>query len=77
MLAGLKTAVDIIEKTKSFQEVGAKLPDNAKWPACEHYKFRSDDYWECLARNNGFTVYHPVSTCKMGEVVDTKLRYVC
>jgi choline dehydrogenase len=39
---------------------------------------QTDDQWLQYARNNGGTVFHPTSTCKMGvdpmAVVDPQLR---
>ena len=34
----------------------------------------SDELLEDLARNYALTVYHPTSTCRIGEVVDPRLR---
>ena len=41
----------------------------------------SDEYLECLVRGKTLTIYHPTSTCRMGNdpgssVVDAKLRFV-
>ena len=51
-------------------------------PNCVNETYDSDKYWDCYIRSNTMTVYHPVSTCRMGpdrdnnSVVDTKLRFV-
>jgi choline dehydrogenase len=37
-------------------------------------KVQSDDEWLAYAREMGETVFHPTSTCRMGTVVDERLR---
>lgn len=47
---------------------------------CEAHLFDSDDYWICAVRSISSTLWHQVSTCKMGPpndpeaVVDNELR---
>ena len=36
----------------------------------------SDTYWECFIRTLTMTMYHPVGTCSMGQVVDSQLRVI-
>ena len=81
--AGLREAKRFLN-TKVMRDQGTD-PDepNLRQANCERqYKYDSDEYWECVVRFFGVTVYHPTSTCKMGKaddpttVVDTKLRYV-
>ena len=49
---------------------------------CSEHVFDTKDYWECYIRSWAVTVYHPTSTCRMGDpsdptaVVDPQLRYV-
>ena len=52
-------------------------------PGCEQHEFKSNAYFECFIRALTATIYHPVSTCKMGKnlndtsaVVDPWLRFV-
>ena len=35
---------------------------------------QTDDDWLAFCRDNGDTVFHPTSTCRMGAVVDEKLN---
>ncbi|XP_060606944.1 glucose dehydrogenase [FAD, quinone]-like [Ruditapes philippinarum] len=75
-------AIRIWEKlmeTNTFKDLGVKISD-AKMPFCERFKFRSDEFWECVVRKVLQTVFHPTGTCKMGSannptaVVDPQLR---
>jgi choline dehydrogenase len=59
----------------------AATPALSRWAKCERDPgpaCASDDQIIDFVRNKGFTVYHPVGTCKMGSdaaaVVDQKLR---
>ncbi|KAG7303436.1 hypothetical protein JYU34_011952 [Plutella xylostella] len=65
--------------TKSFQSIGLKL----RWfelEACKGLDEESDEFYECMARQMTFSLYHPTSTAKMGPesdslaVVDPELR---
>jgi choline dehydrogenase len=45
--------------------------------AGEYYpgeKVKSDEDWLAFCREVGETVFHPTSTCRMGKVVDSRLR---
>ncbi|CAG9104742.1 unnamed protein product [Plutella xylostella] len=66
-------------ETKSFQSIGLKL----RWfelEACKGLDEESDEFYECMARQITFSLYHPTSTAKMGPesdglaVVDPELR---
>ena len=52
-------------------------PPMREYVAGEYYpgdKVRSDEDWLAFCRETGETVFHPTSTCRMGSVVDEKLR---
>lgn len=79
MKRAIKIAEEILE-TSAMKEVGA-ISDNFKnADFCAAYKYKSEEFYECLARNLALTCYHPTSTCKMGSeknadtVVDPSLR---
>lgn len=73
---GIKMALQVGE-SQAFRRFGAKFHD-VPFAGCEHYAFRSDDYWDCCIRNIGSSLQHQVGTCKMGvdseAVVDPQLR---
>ncbi|CAL8135357.1 unnamed protein product [Orchesella dallaii] len=77
-VAGVKKAIDIVENTTSFGEIGGHFTTEP-FPGCEDVEFRSDEYWECYIRHFTVSLHHIVGTCSMGKspetgVVDTKLR---
>ena len=53
----------------TMQHLGANF-DGVNFSFCKQHEFRSDAYWECVARHLATTVYHPSGTCKMGSVDD-------
>lgn len=78
LIQGMKL-VKTFSETKALAKFGAKF--NTKlFPGCKKYDFESNNYWECYIRHMTLTSYHPVGTCKMGNldeksVVDHMLRY--
>ena len=66
-------------ETPTMQKIGASVND-MKLSFCSQHAFQTDDYWECVIRHVGYTVYHPTGTCKMGSkndktaVVDPELK---
>ncbi|ELU14399.1 hypothetical protein CAPTEDRAFT_122622 [Capitella teleta] len=68
-----------IAKTKTMQAIGAK-----QWPVhhpyCKHIEYDTDQFWECVVRQNTKTTFHQSGTCKMGAqddptaVVDPQLK---
>lgn len=68
----LLTGIRIIEKlveTPAMEKFGAEI--NPKpFPGCEKHFFDSNDYWECYIRHMTLTMFHPVGTCKLGDLDD-------
>ena len=79
--SGIRTVQKVASSEVLAKELGAKMVKRVH-PNCVNETYDSDDYWRCYIRSNTFTLYHPVSTCRMGpdgdnnSVVDTKLRYI-
>lgn len=80
IVESMKMAIDIGLSKKFKKLFNSRLFDK-KLPGCQHYKFLSDLYLECVARTLTWTIYHPVGTCKMASsekdptgVVDYNLR---
>lgn len=70
LLFGVKKIVDLYENTTALNTPLFHKPV----PGCEHTEFKSDDYYRCLIRHISGSFYHPVGTCALGKVVDSKLR---
>ncbi|XP_013166588.1 PREDICTED: glucose dehydrogenase [FAD, quinone]-like [Papilio xuthus] len=71
-LSALREGLRLVEKvisTKAFQRFATRI-HNVPFPGCEHYKFDSDDYWECAIMQTSITLDHQVGTCKMGPSGD-------
>lgn len=65
----ISKTLELVENTKAFSRIGAKLV-TTPFPTCKHLKYRSDEYWECFAREYTVTVNHPCGTCAMGKIED-------
>jgi choline dehydrogenase len=76
MIAVLRRALDVVANWPGQQQLGPLLVPPAL--AAEHGHVAgdppSDELLEDLARHYSFTVYHLTSTCRMGSVVDSRLR---
>ncbi|ODM92652.1 Glucose dehydrogenase [FAD, quinone], partial [Orchesella cincta] len=68
-LEGVKKALNLVENTKTFQSIGARL-STTPFPSCKSHAFRSDAYWECYLRHYTLSVYHQAGSCKMGRADD-------
>ena len=78
IIDALKTVVDV-SKTNALKSAGFSL-NTTPVDLCKYYKYGTEDYWICLARNYTQPLFHPAGTCKMGPsndpgaVVDPHLR---
>uniref|UniRef100_W4VS94 Putative salicyl alcohol oxidase-like n=1 Tax=Phaedon cochleariae TaxID=80249 RepID=W4VS94_PHACE len=68
-----------INQSPAMQKYDSTLVDTPL-PGCEREIFNTDEYWACALRTLIGSLYHQVSTCKMGPktdpeaVVDPRLR---
>ncbi|XP_075973094.1 ecdysone oxidase-like [Anticarsia gemmatalis] len=74
---GIRMLTKIIN-TKYFRSIGAYL-GRIRIDACDGFELNSMAYWKCIAINTASTMFHPVSTAKMGvdieeSVVDSRLN---
>jgi choline dehydrogenase-like flavoprotein len=76
MVAVLRRALDVVAKWPTPRKLGPLLvpPALAAKHAYVTGDTPSDDLLADLARHYSFTVYHLTSTCRMGSVVDARLR---
>uniref|UniRef100_A0A8W8J5B5 Glucose-methanol-choline oxidoreductase N-terminal domain-containing protein n=1 Tax=Magallana gigas TaxID=29159 RepID=A0A8W8J5B5_MAGGI len=71
-----------LSNTTAFRSIGASPSDPylEYYPPCNSLPYPSDEYWKCRLRHYAVTVYHPTSTCRMGNdnddtaVVDPQLK---
>lgn len=59
--------------TKAFKAMDTKL-QGGPLRVCKHLKYLSKAYWYCALRELSVNLYHPVGSCPMGTVVDSKLK---
>lgn len=72
LVEGIKMAIKVTEQP-AFQRYGARLLD-VPFPNCLEMEFGSDEYWKCTIRTMTTQFHHQCGTCKMGAVVDERLR---
>ena len=76
MIAVIRRALDVVAKWPSHREIGPLLVP--PFLAAKHGHVAdaepTDGLLEDLARHYSSTVYHLTSTCRMGSVVDARLR---
>lgn len=76
-VTAIKMFLKIVD-TKFLKSIGA-ITGRLELPACDGYELNSDAYLRCIAVNMASTIYHPVSTAKMGRdisnsVVSSRLK---
>jgi len=71
LLAGVNLTLKLID-TEAMKAAGVQLWEAD--PFCKHHGYKTPAYWECYVKHFVATVYHPVGTCAMGSVVDSRLR---
>ncbi len=76
MIATLRKALDVVANWPGHREIGPLLVPPALAAKHSHSPgdTPSDDLLEDLALHYAWTVYHPTSTCRIGSVVDERLR---
>jgi choline dehydrogenase len=78
MVAVLRRALEVVANWPGHRDIGPLLVPPAL--AAKHGHVTgdtpSDDLLEDLARHYSFTVYHLTTTCRMGSVVDPRLRVI-
>ncbi|XP_050528353.1 glucose dehydrogenase [FAD, quinone]-like [Daktulosphaira vitifoliae] len=71
----LKFSVKLVEETNAFKILGAKMVQ-IPIPECDTFRFKSDSYWECLAKYTTSSFHNQCGTCKMGDVVNNNLQVI-
>ncbi|CAG5119412.1 unnamed protein product [Candidula unifasciata] len=79
MLKGIQICKNITGSA-ALSDVRAEFVDNQPLSVCREHRVGSDEHWSCVMKSRPHTVFHHVSTCKMGaandssSVVDPQLR---
>lgn len=68
LVQGMKLVKKFAE-TNALSKFGA-IFNTKHFSGCKKYDFGSENYWECYVRHMTLTSYHPVGTCKMGNIND-------
>ena len=78
MVSVIRRAIDIVAHWPAHRTIGPLLipPFLAKKHGHLEGQPQSDALLEDLARHYALTVYHLTSTCRMGDVVDPRLRVI-
>jgi choline dehydrogenase len=78
MISVIRRAMEIVAHWPAHRTIGPLLIPPFLAKKHEHLEgaFPSDALLEDLARHYALTVYHLTSTCRMGDVVDPRLRVI-
>ncbi|KAK9872827.1 hypothetical protein WA026_019611 [Henosepilachna vigintioctopunctata] len=68
VVEGIKIALKLAE-TKALKRYGFQL-DRTHTPGCEKFRFGTDDYWACSAKQMTGPENHQAGSCKMGPHSD-------
>lgn len=71
-LRGIRSLQRVL-RAPALRAVNATIADTSV-PECRPFAPDSDAYWRCQARHLTATIYHYAGTCRMGAVVDERLR---
>ena len=73
MVKAITKTLDMVTHSPHLRQHDYSLPRLAT-PGCEDHQLFSEAYWQCHVSRVSLTMYHPVGTCAMGHVTDTRLR---
>ncbi|XP_075973649.1 ecdysone oxidase-like [Anticarsia gemmatalis] len=77
MVSGIQKLLELLD-TEYFKSIGGFL-GRTRTPNCDELELGSREYWKCQCLDIVSTVFHPVKTCKMGQlesdsVVSSRLK---
>jgi len=68
LVEGIQFAVNMVDTTEAFKKIHGRLMP-LPFPGCEPFPFKSDKYYECLARQVTLSAFKYSSTCPVGKSV--------
>lgn len=70
LVKGIREA-EKLETTNTFKKEGLVV-SKLDYAACDHFIFRSEDYWRCTISHMGSSANQQIGTVKMGPVEDVR-----